>query len=394
MKDRDKLIQCVKNGALHKVKRCLKKWKKEGKSINDVKTGSGRTLLHLACYHGEDAVARALLRAGCSANCLDKDDNTPIHLALNRVLEGDNNLLNDLVESLLLNATSDEIMQKQRNGLGVTPALLLTRARSHVAESKKASSSQGASWQNEEQDFNRDWNDKLADEYAYEHMQMNDDRYWTSMLTTVTSLTIFYLNTCSLKTMLRDFTAQYVGRLIGFNGQNHCQNETYDEWAERMSSEYHTKQDHQKHSRQKSKKTKEKSTNNDKLLRKLQKDHEKYLEKQKEKAAMKLKRNKEEYLLISEHFFNNNNDDSKVLQYEDIPWPGQRSDVTGMLEVLQCGVETKSLKKFVLTQLRFWHPDKFQQKFGERLHKDSEQILKQVNALSQGLNKLIEDIPS
>ncbi|XP_071948458.1 uncharacterized protein [Antedon mediterranea] len=359
MKDRDKLIQCVKNGALHKVKRCLKKWKKEGKSINDVKTGSGRTLLHLACYHGEDAVARALLRAGCSANCLDKDDNTPIHLALNRVLEGDNNLLNDLVESLLLNATSDEIMQKQRNGLGVTPALLLTRARSHVAESKKASSSQGASWQNEEQDFNRDWNDKLADEYAYEHMQMNDDRYWTS-----------------------------------FNGQNHCQNETYDEWAERMSSEYHTKQDHQKHSRQKSKKTKEKSTNNDKLLRKLQKDHEKYLEKQKEKAAMKLKRNKEEYLLISEHFFNNNNDDSKVLQYEDIPWPGQRSDVTGMLEVLQCGVETKSLKKFVLTQLRFWHPDKFQQKFGERLHKDSEQILKQVNALSQGLNKLIEDIPS
>ncbi|XP_033103491.1 NF-kappa-B inhibitor-like protein 1 [Anneissia japonica] len=355
MKDADKLIQYVKKGALHKVKRHLRRWKKEGKIVQDVKTGNGRTLLHLACYHGEDAIARVLLRTGCAANTVDKDGNTPLHLALNRVLEGNIHLMFDLVEPLLQTATSDDIIQGQRNDVGVTPALLLKQARNYVAERTKPSSSHHASWHDEEKDEDKDWNEKLASEWAYENEEVHGHSYWTS-----------------------------------FNGndEKHC-TETYDDWSERISTEYHAKLRSSNTSHhKKAKKTKDKSKANEKLLSDLQKEHEKYQQRQTDK---RLKRKKEEYLTIADRFFSNSND-SDILGYGDIPWPGHMSNVDGMLKVLLHGVETESLKKFVLSQLRFWHPDKFQQKLGQRLHaEDSEQILKQVNELSQGLNKLIED---
>ena len=86
---------------------------------------------------------------------------------------------------------------------------------------------------------------------------------------------------------------------------------------------------------------------------------------------------------------------AEIITYDDIPWPGSTDNTEHMVAVLvgdRSKLSTDELKKYLKTQQRTWHPDKFVQKFGRRL-KDSERekILEKVKELSQALNKAGED---
>ena len=74
------------------------------------------------------------------------------------------------------------------------------------------------------------------------------------------------------------------------------------------------------------------------------------------------------------------------LRYEDICWPCSGT-VDRMIEVLLHGVERHAFKRAIRQHLRFWHPDKFQQKLSDRLHpNDRQKILEKVHQISVGLN--------
>lgn len=80
-----------------------------------------------------------------------------------------------------------------------------------------------------------------------------------------------------------------------------------------------------------------------------------------------------------------------VLKFDDVPWPsvkGQDFDITVLFDGMnKTGDE---YKKYLRDQQIRWHPDKFLQRFGSRLHvSDKERIVQRVTALSQILNKLV-----
>nr|KAG5712106.1 hypothetical protein BaRGS_020832 [Batillaria attramentaria] len=84
-----------------------------------------------------------------------------------------------------------------------------------------------------------------------------------------------------------------------------------------------------------------------------------------------------------------------VLGFRDIPWPSKGS-IESVMDVLFCdlGIKCKTaLKKYVKQQQVRWHPDKFLQKFGERIEEQSkDKVLERVKQISQAINKRAETI--
>ena len=112
-----------------------------------------------------------------------------------------------------------------------------------------------------------------------------------------------------------------------------------------------------------------------------------------ERLQTKLIAQKENYLRRCEMAFDIL--DETMLKFSDIPWPKNSKNVDSMIQVLMCDVNQSNrqdFKKFLRTQQLIWHPDKFMQKFGQRLvPEDKEKILERVTALSQALNAIDQE---
>ena len=96
-----------------------------------------------------------------------------------------------------------------------------------------------------------------------------------------------------------------------------------------------------------------------------------------------------------------------ILAYQDIPWPcdgtiqgcifqlySNNQNLIDMVEVMLADApltEPQKYRKIIHRQQLIWHPDKFQQRTGDRLEpKDKDKILITVQHLSQALNKALE----
>ncbi|XP_061434646.1 NF-kappa-B inhibitor-like protein 1 [Lethenteron reissneri] len=83
------------------------------------------------------------------------------------------------------------------------------------------------------------------------------------------------------------------------------------------------------------------------------------------------------------------------LRYDDIPWPAPHGTAEEMAAVLAHGVDRTEeggapYRRHLRRQLVLWHPDKFEQRFGARLHvAEREGVLRTVKELSQALNRLM-----
>lgn len=126
------------------------------------------------------------------------------------------------------------------------------------------------------------------------------------------------------------------------------------------------------------------------LHARLEKEHREYLERASRKKEETQQRKKRRYEERCDSVFLSSSSDV-VLGYDDIPWPSPRGSVDEMIAVILHGVDRSdadAFRKFLRRQQALWHPDKFAQRCGDRLHdRDSQRIMDTVTALSQELNK-------
>ena len=84
--------------------------------------------------------------------------------------------------------------------------------------------------------------------------------------------------------------------------------------------------------------------------------------------------------------------DGTLLRYRDIPWPPGKT-LQDKANMMFSGLQKDSTqyRKYVKEQQRRWHPDRFSQKCGSRLvETDRHKIMESVKELSQYLNKMAE----
>lgn len=75
----------VEEGSLLKLKSYLRKHR--DLNVNFSLDRSGRSPLHQACYTGDDAILRLLLKHGADVLLKDRKGDTALHIAVNRVLK-------------------------------------------------------------------------------------------------------------------------------------------------------------------------------------------------------------------------------------------------------------------------------------------------------------------
>ena len=178
--------------------------------------------------------------------------------------------------------------------------------------------------------------------------------------------------------------------------------ETYDNWADKLSEQYRSK--HQRHQqycfRPRPSSTKAPSTHpsaDDKqreFIRNMQKEHQEYIKRTAEmRKVEKCKSLQVKYEKKFEEICQADDRNSK-LSYKDVPWPVHHKDGFSLEDVVLSNVDKADkslLKRSLRDQQVRWHPDRFMQKFGERLEDcDRERILKKVNTISQELNQIID----
>eukprot|EP00850_Spirogloea_muscicola_P024438 SM000821S22583 [mRNA] locus=s821:1613:2157:- [translate_table: standard] len=77
------------------------------------------------------------------------------------------------------------------------------------------------------------------------------------------------------------------------------------------------------------------------------------------------------------------------LTFGDIPWPVPPGSEPEMGALLLAGVPPAEHRKRLRTEVLRWHPDKFVQRWGQRLSdKEQERIVARVNEISQAVHGL------
>ena len=171
--------------------------------------------------------------------------------------------------------------------------------------------------------------------------------------------------------------------------------ESYDEWVERIVRERRRKTESSKQQKTDTKERQEQQEQKAKeRTKELEKEHEAYITRLSiQRQKLKLASSLTDYEKRCREIFYSNA--MSTLKFVDIPWPFE-GDTKQMIDLLTKWSEMKSKeerKKFLKDQQVKWHPDKFLQKCGNRLHEeDREQIIDQVKELSQEINAILEGV--
>lgn len=176
------------------------------------------------------------------------------------------------------------------------------------------------------------------------------------------------------------------------------QKESHREWSERMARELHGRHKYQHFSSQ-SENRKRKHSSSDHKGGAQQKPHrakpgintKEEINKAKSVQSMAKLR-----VVYEEKFQAILKDRSeRKLSFGDIPWPSKGS-IEHIMEVLFGDKTTwnvPALKKYVREQQVRWHPDKFLQKFIDRIApKSYGKVMERVKEISQALNKKSESL--
>ncbi|XP_028680834.2 NF-kappa-B inhibitor-like protein 1 [Erpetoichthys calabaricus] len=348
-----KILRYVEEGSLLKLKSYLRKHKHV--DLNFSTGRKGRSLLHLACSLGDDAVLMLLIKRGADPLSRDQRGDTPLHVAANRALRHGKRDYDDFVVPLKKICPA---AMETPNLAGVTPQDILQWMQADQTLTLNGEKLPG-------RDPEREWREKLlgeCEEELFETFGQYD----------------------------RDFS------------QDYPEPETFDQWANRIRQEYGHKRAESKKSTWQSgsgKRAGSSKMETDAELQsrrafqaKLEADHMAYLALATRKETELLQSRKERYQEKCAASFQG--DSNSTLGYTDIPWPSPRGSVQEMVNVIIYGVNREdkaAFRKFLRLQQALWHPDKFIQRCGSRLKEEERtQILNTVTALSQELNRLAE----
>ncbi|XP_072515359.1 NF-kappa-B inhibitor-like protein 1 isoform X2 [Salminus brasiliensis] len=349
----------VEEGGLMKLKSYLRKHR--DLDINFTQGKRQRSLLHLACSQGDDAILRLLLKHGADPLQKERHGNTPLHLAAKRARKYGKRDYDDLVVPLRKHCPAALDVP---NKTGVTPFDLLQGVRFGQGRSEVGDSPQHA-------DPERKWRERLfgesQDEFFETFGQYDDD-------------------------FLQDYKDE----------------EDFGDWAERIRWEYESKQQaraqraassHYSKRKQKEQPEEEERRRRE-LHARLEREHLEYLQraarKEEETRLGRQRRYEERCAETFRSSTSSGVEASGLLGYDDIPWPAPRGSLAEMLDVMLHGVDRSDVptfRKLLRKQQALWHPDKFTQRCSGRLQeKDRQKILDTVTALSQELNRLAQSL--
>ncbi|TRY65263.1 hypothetical protein DNTS_015430 [Danionella cerebrum] len=355
-RNQKKVFRYVEEGSLLKLKSFLRKHKDV--ELNFTKGKKHRSMLHIVCSHGDDAVLRLLLKHGADPRQTDRNGDTPLHLAAKRALKHGKRCYDDLVVPLRRNCP--EAMGIP-NKAGVTPHDLLQWMKPKQVKKNDESS---------HVDHEQQWREKLLGEYQEEFSET---------------------------------FGQYDGDFLWDDKDE----EDFGDWADRIRREYFTKQrareqaaasssGHKNSKRRKE--TKEDEVNHRELRDRLQREHEEYLQRaaRKEEETRQGKKRRYEERCATTFHGSSNTGPEEMLGYDDIPWPSSRGSLEEMVAVMLHGADrtdVPAFRKILRRQQALWHPDKFVQRCGARLlDSERKKILDTVTGLSQELNRLAQSL--
>lgn len=358
----EKLFYYIKTGKLHRVRSLFKKY--EPSYLTGIVDRKGRTPLHACCLLGDDAIARLLLKNGADTGITDRDGNTPIHFALKYAIQTVRfSAFDDLIVPLL-KACSRHVLDIENNEGKTANEYVADLKRTYAQRREDLEAERKQQWRQEHEDMSNkedfiEWERKLqfeANQEDYSTLYSQDD---------------------------------YLENTVTENTQ-----ESYDDWAERIIHEKRRKTTSGK--QQKTEENKQHQQQEQKArerTQKLEKEHEAYI------TRMSIKRQKLKLSSLLTGYENQCqaifcSNSTTNLKFIDLPWPSG-GDTKEMIDLVMKWSELKTAgddrKKFLKEQQVRWHPDKFLQKCGNRLHfEDREKIIEQVKELSQEINALLE----
>lgn len=327
-----------------------------------VELSKRRNLLHYCSKYGLGGVCRYLLETGVNPYSTDEDGNTPLHLGLRRALkETSSNVHTIYNEVILPQLEKCPFLTEEVDDFGTSCRDLLDR----LLEKQQRQKSSGQEFQTwfeapETVDCSspseHEWQQKIFQEYHYECEQEGG------------------------KIKVSEY----------FEGD--FNEETYDEWCERMAREVHNKRKYSNTGQKSKEESKNKKTTaEDDLEKAREKMKQKYEDEQRRIKELRIRQKKQNYednirtLLSSK--------DVEPIGYSDIPWPFE-TEVTDISKQLFCDISTadkETYRKYLREQQIRWHPDKFLQKLGHRIKEEEKDcILERVKEISQELNKLFD----
>nr|DBA20539.1 TPA: hypothetical protein GDO54_017304 [Pyxicephalus adspersus] len=313
----------------------------------------------------------------------DASGNNALHVAAQVMEKGEWRVYTDLCVPILKRCPqSIDIPNKQ----GITPRDILRRAEDLMERHARRKQSPDESYADLQSKETSEWREKLLaesmDEYQEMYGQYDDDDYSDSV----------------------------------------PEMESFESWADRIYREYHARNcqsnnmsvktkvvtlqdtsrlvEEQKYQKRKAQKERE--------LRQAQSDR--YHRKCQEvfgaagtSNETDLKHTTSKFKLTEERLETSDNDSAtntdtrtgnNLLCYKDIPWPVPAGTAEQMAQFIAAGVDSSDItlyKRYLRAQRVTWHPDRFMQRCGTRLHaKDRVRVLETVTALSQELNRLAE----
>lgn len=340
----EKLAEYVMEGSVSKLNRFLREHKRIDLNSVRLVIHKYQPLLHMACERGHEIMVLTLLQAGADPALPDytKGD-TALHVALRRVLSGHSSDFKSLVLTILKYSPSDILDIENKSGQTARHLL------------KKFVTEQGMTVGHKVRSEEDEWKEKLSSAWEEDlNENLPDNSYYESF------------------------------------GEEK-QQETFDEWADRLASEYRQKKQGQtwKEEQERESEKKKGKKRKHREERREQKQPKKVRSPDRHNHLLVMKLRYEKKLAAFEE------NKLEVISYDDIPWPGNTDNTEHMVAVLvgdKSKVSLDELKKYLKSHQRTWHPDKFIQKFGGRLKdSDREKILEKVKELSQALNNAGEE---
>jgi len=329
-----KILKYIEKDNFVKLKRFLKEDKI---NVDDIISKHGEKMLHVAAKEGACDCLEFLLEKGANAKLVDKKGNLPLHRALEFVID-DYSKANekDLVNSLL---TFSSGLMNVRNKKGFTPKELILNLEKIKSKFNRSTSTtqrnQTFFEESETRTEEDEWRDKIADECDYEY-GVSYGKF--------------------------EDQGEYIGDT----------SETYDDWADRIYKAFASSR------KRKFAKTVEEPKN----LKSLKPDID--LEQAaKNYELLKAKQIKARQERMCDKLFNT----EEIITASDIPF--ENFEATKILDIIIGDAEGQNadvVKKKIREAIRRWHPDKFQQKVGERIcEKDADLVMEKVKLISQAL---------
>ena len=316
----------------------LKKYlSKNDIALDEIITKKGEKMLHIAAKKGSCYCLEFLLENGAKPNLVDRNLNLPIHRALKFVIEDYSRSKEKNLVSLLLTYSSGHLDARNREGISARDLIVkLEKIKSKEDKSYISPFTSSGSFESVEKPEDAEWREKLAGEY--------EDEYESSF-----------------------------GKFDKYSSLSEPSEETYDTWADRIYAEFSGRRNRGKAYENKDEKTQESQ-------KRTLKPEIDLTEAKRSYDLMKQQRKIKKQKVLCDLIFNT----KEPIKLVTMPYKDMTAEDILEIVLEDSKKDPAAIKKRIREELLRWHPDKFKQKFGDRIEsEDVDSVFSHVKNVSQ-----------